>query len=89
MQTINTTLLAAAVVVAAARVGRVGRADTLGLAISLISPVEEKVWYCTVKGYKPWLEPNADNTRTQDRGGHTIWYGHQLEAPVALLRRFS
>ncbi|GFR40732.1 hypothetical protein Agub_g1342 [Astrephomene gubernaculifera] len=56
------------------RIGRVGRADTLGLAISLVSQVPEKVWYCTVKGLKPWLAPDAANTKTTDKGGHTIWY---------------
>ncbi|PNH01214.1 ATP-dependent RNA helicase DDX1 [Tetrabaena socialis] len=56
------------------RVGRVGRADTLGLAISLVGAVPEKVWYCSVKGLKPWTAPDASNTRTNDKGGHTIWY---------------
>jgi ATP-dependent RNA helicase DDX1 len=51
----------------------VGRADTMGLAISLVSEVPEKVWFCTVKGYKPWLAPDSSNTRTTDKGGHTIW----------------
>lgn len=55
------------------RVGRVGRADHMGLAISLVSSVPEKVWFCTIKGYKPWLEPDAKNTKTQEQGGHTIW----------------
>jgi len=55
------------------RVGRVGRADHMGLAISLVSGVPEKVWFCTIKGYKPWLEPDAKNTKTQEQGGHTIW----------------
>lgn len=59
------------------RVGRVGRADTLGLAISLVAKVPEKVWFCTIKGYKPWLEPNAQNTRTQEEGGQTIWYNER------------
>ncbi|EFJ48542.1 hypothetical protein VOLCADRAFT_90875 [Volvox carteri f. nagariensis] len=56
------------------RIGRVGRADTMGLAISLVSEVPEKVWYCSVKGLKPWLAPDASNTKTTDKGGHTIWY---------------
>ncbi|KAL4449436.1 hypothetical protein ABPG77_007080 [Micractinium sp. CCAP 211/92] len=56
------------------RVGRVGRADTMGLAISLVSTVPEKVWYCTIKGYKPWQQPDAKNTKTNEEGGQTIWY---------------
>lgn len=55
------------------RVGRVGRADHMGLAISLVASVPEKVWFCTVKGYKPWLEPDARNTKLQEQGGHTMW----------------
>ena len=56
------------------RVGRVGRADAIGLAVSLVAGVPEKVWYCTQKGLKPWLNPDKKNTRTNDQGGHTIWY---------------
>lgn len=56
------------------RVGRVGRADAIGLAVSLVAGVPEKVWYCTQKGLKPWLNPDKKNTRTTDQGGHTIWY---------------
>ncbi|GLI69277.1 hypothetical protein VaNZ11_013853 [Volvox africanus] len=56
------------------RIGRVGRAGTMGLAISLVSEVPEKVWFCTVKGLKPWTAPDSSNTRTTDKGGHTIWY---------------
>lgn len=56
------------------RVGRVGRADAIGLAVSLVSTVPEKVWYCTQKGLKPWLAPNKKNTRLNEQGGQTIWY---------------
>jgi ATP-dependent RNA helicase DDX1 len=45
----------------------------MGLAISLVAAVPEKVWFCTIKGYKPWLEPDAKNTKTQEQGGQTIW----------------
>lgn len=55
------------------RVGRVGRADSRGLAISFVSTVPEKVWFCTMKGLKPWLKPDKKNTKTTDKGGHTVW----------------
>lgn len=52
------------------------------------------MWYCTQKGYKPWLEPNKQNTRTNEQGGHTTWYdeqellkvraGVQVLAPLAI-----
>ncbi|EFN59708.1 hypothetical protein CHLNCDRAFT_33556 [Chlorella variabilis] len=76
------------------RVGRVGRHDTMGLAISLVATVPEKVWYCSIKGYKPWLQPDTKNTQTNDRGGQTIWYEEQqllqdiekrLSRPIAAL----
>ncbi|GIL86754.1 hypothetical protein Vretifemale_14994 [Volvox reticuliferus] len=60
------------------RIGRVGRADTMGLAISMVSEVPEKVWFCTVKGLKPWMAPDSSNTRTTDKGGHTIWYDEKV-----------
>ena len=55
------------------RVGRVGRADAPGLALSLVSEVPEKVWFCSVKGMRPWDNPTPDNTKTTAQGGHTVW----------------
>lgn len=59
------------------RIGRVGRADAIGLAVSLVSSVQEKVWYCTQKGLKPWLQPDAKAVQTNEKGGHTTWYDEQ------------
>ncbi len=56
------------------RIGRVGRADCLGLAISIVSTVREKVWYCQKKGYKPWLDPGKGDTLLNGEGGHAVWY---------------
>ena len=56
------------------RIGRVGRADTMGLAISLVSTVPEKVWFCSKKGYKPWFNPKKQDLKLNQDGGHTKWY---------------
>lgn len=54
------------------RIGRVGRAERMGLAISLVSSVPEKVWYhgewCSSRGRNCW------NTRLTDEGGCCIWF---------------
>ncbi|XP_064486490.1 ATP-dependent RNA helicase DDX1-like [Ornithodoros turicata] len=53
------------------RIGRVGRAERMGLAISLAAAVPEKVWYhsnCSSKGR------NCFNTNLTERGGCCIWY---------------
>ncbi|KAI4490678.1 hypothetical protein M0804_003622 [Polistes exclamans] len=54
------------------RIGRVGRAERMGLAISLVSSVPEKVWYhgewCHSRGR------NCRNSNLTDQGGCCIWY---------------
>jgi ATP-dependent RNA helicase DDX1 len=52
------------------RIGRVGRAERMGLAISLVSSVPEKVWYhqCKNRGQ------GCKNTKLKESGGCTIWY---------------
>ena len=39
-----------------------------------MATVPEKVWYCSQKGYKPWLKPKSQVLCTNEQGGHTIWY---------------
>ena len=48
----------------------------LGFAVPRVpwAPRHVQVWYCSVKGLNPWLKPTAENTKTNDDGGHTLWY---------------
>ncbi|KAJ8669776.1 hypothetical protein QAD02_001035 [Eretmocerus hayati] len=54
------------------RIGRVGRAERMGLAISLVASNPEKVWYhgewCSSRGR------NCNNTNLTEQGGCCIWY---------------
>jgi ATP-dependent RNA helicase DDX1 len=47
------------------RTGRVGRADRMGLAISLVSTVKERVWFCRSG------KPPVSDTSDYDKGGTT------------------
>ena len=52
------------------RIGRVGRAERMGLAIALVSKFKEKVWYhqCPSRGKQ------CNNTNLTDHGGCCKWY---------------
>lgn len=53
------------------QVGRVGRADNIGLAISIVATTKEKVWYhknCQNRGR------GCANTKLVENGGCCIWY---------------
>ncbi|XP_065077898.1 ATP-dependent RNA helicase Ddx1 [Ochlerotatus camptorhynchus] len=58
------------------RIGRVGRAERMGLAISLVSTVPEKVWYhgqwCSSRGKSCW------NTNLTDVKGCCMWYDEKM-----------
>ncbi len=59
------------------RIGRVGRADKMGLAISLVATEKERVWFCQkgIKGRGPGgRAPPCDDTRDYEKGGNCVWY---------------
>ena len=67
------------------RIGRVGRAERMGLAISLVSAVPEKVWYhgewCPSRG------KSCRNTNLTDVKGCCIWY-NEPRVTLLLLHSF-
>ncbi|XP_058832417.1 ATP-dependent RNA helicase Ddx1-like [Topomyia yanbarensis] len=58
------------------RIGRVGRAERMGLAISLAATVPEKVWYhgpwCSSRGKNCW------NTNLTNVKGCCMWYDEKM-----------
>ncbi|CAD6194723.1 unnamed protein product [Caenorhabditis auriculariae] len=56
------------------RIGRVGRAERMGLSISLVSSHEEKVWFhkCRSRGGVA-----CSDTRDLAKGGCSIWYNEK------------
>lgn len=56
-------------------IGRVGRAERMGLAISFVSNVPEKVWFhgewCSSRG------KGCTNSKLTTQGGCCIWYDEQ------------
>jgi len=68
------------------RIGRVGRAERMGLAISFVSTIPEKVWYhgqwCSSRGKNCW------NTNLVEQKGCCIWY-KEPQVSLALRMRLT
>uniref|UniRef100_A0A1I7UZ65 Helicase C-terminal domain-containing protein n=1 Tax=Caenorhabditis tropicalis TaxID=1561998 RepID=A0A1I7UZ65_9PELO len=55
------------------RIGRVGRAERMGLSISLVSEHEEKMWFhkCRSRGV------GCHNSKDLSKGGCAIWFNEK------------
>ena len=73
------------------RVGRVGRADAVGIAVSIVGTAPERVWYhtCKSRGRRRRDGSVCTNAELKERGGCTVWYHEEalLEAVEARLRQ--
>lgn len=67
------------------RIGRVGRADAVGLSISIVGKEEEKVWYHTCKK-SPKERKHCRNTKLTSEGGCCIWM-NEMEMVQAIEER--
>ncbi|KAK8791728.1 hypothetical protein WA588_002037 [Blastocystis sp. NMH] len=67
------------------RIGRVGRADAVGLSISIVGKEEEKVWYHTCKK-SPKERKHCRNTKLTSEGGCCIWM-NEMEMAEAIEER--
>ena len=67
------------------RIGRVGRAEAVGLSISIVGKQEEKVWYHTCKK-SPKERKHCRNTKLTSEGGCCIWM-NEMEMAEAIEER--
>ena len=54
------------------RIGRVGRANAIGICFNLVSRFPEKVWFHTCRRKRSDMK-NCHNTRLTSQGGCCIW----------------
>ena len=69
------------------RIGRVGRADAMGLSFSLVSKNKEKVWFHTCNRSRS-KTLNCHNTKLTSQGGCCIWL-NEMEMLQAIEERIK